>query len=172
MMEAGRESLCVVPRGLVVGEVDELFVCGICDGLLREPRHVGSCDEHLFCRVCYVTALSKEACCPTCKQPVDASEPLHAFGPFEAMMNSTVVRCPSSSAERGEAGRNISNEPAPSHEAIGSSARSLGSVQAPGVEEEVGDGAHFAPQGGGAVGSGPSASPFDGVHVGASTIIL
>ena len=37
-MEADRQSLCEVPRGLVIGEVNEMFVCGICDGLLREPR--------------------------------------------------------------------------------------------------------------------------------------
>ena len=171
-MEAGHESLRVIPRRLVVGEVDELFVCGMCDGLLREPRHAGACSEHIFCRVCYGAALSKDPCCPTCKQSVDVSEPLQGCGPFEAMVNSTVVRCPNRTADRGGTEGKISQEPAMSREAIGSSARSLGSVQAPGVEEAVGDGGHFAPQGGGAVGSGLSASPFDGVHVGAPTIIL
>ncbi|KAJ1476942.1 hypothetical protein T484DRAFT_1823155 [Baffinella frigidus] len=127
-MEAERESLCVVPRGLVVGEVNETFVCGICDGLLREPRYAGACSEHLLCRVCLAAALIKEACCPTCKQPVDASEPLNRFGPFEAMVNSTVVQCPNSTAGRGGASGNISQEPAASREATSSSAPIRSSV--------------------------------------------
>jgi len=168
-MEADRQSLCKVPRGLVVGGVNEEFVCGICDGLLREPRHAGSCSEHLFCRVCYEAALSTNACCPTCKQPVDVSEPLKGFGPFEAMVSSTVVRCPNSTAEGGAPGRNICNERATSREArydSGSSAPIPSSVHAPGVDEEAGDGRSIAGAGG-AGGSEMSSSPFDGVHVGA-----
>ena len=166
-MEADRQSLCKVPRGLVVGGANELFMCGICDGLLREPRHAGSCSEHLFCRVCYEAALSTNACCPTCKQPVDVSEPLHAFGPFEAMVDSTVVRCPSSSAEGGEVGSNISNEPASSREVSGSSSRSRGSVQEKGVTEEAGEdeGGSAASRDGGTGGSNSFVSPFEGVHV-------
>jgi len=172
-MENERQSLCEVPRFLVVGEVNEMFVCGICDGLLREPRHVGACSEHLFCRVCYEAALCKEACCPTCKQPVNASESLHGFGPFEAMVNSTVVRCPSSSDARGEVGGNISQEPATSRKASDSSDRGLGSVQAPGVKEEAGEGGSSAGlRTGGAGGSKGSSSPFNGVHVGAPSNIL
>ena len=172
-MEKERHSLCEIPRGLVVGEVNELFVCGICDGLLWEPRRAGSCSEHLFCRLCYEAALSKEGCCPTCKQPVDASEPLQGFGPFEAMVNGTVVRCPNSNVAGGAVGNNILNAPAKSCEASGSSACSLGSAQAPAVEAEAGDGGSNAPpmNGGGAL-SEMSSSPFDGIHVGAPPHVL
>jgi len=162
----------MVPRGLVVGEVNEMFVCGICDGLLHDPRHADSCDKHLFCRVCYEAALSKEACCPTCKQPVDESEPLQGFGPFEAMVNRTVVRCPNNTSERGGTGGNVSLQPAKSREASDSSARSLGSVQAPRVKEEKDGGGGSAGLGDGGAGESESSlSPFDGVHVGAPSNI-
>ena len=164
-MEADRQSLCKVPRGLVVGGANELFVCGICDGLLRDPRHSGSCIEHLFCRVCYEAALSTNACCPTCKQPVDVSEPLKGFGPFEAVVNSTVVRCPNCTADMGGTGCNISQKPATSREASGSSARSRDPAQGLEVEEEAGDARDIAGAGG-AGGWKISSSPFDGVHVG------
>ena len=171
-MQNERLSLCEVPRFLVVGEVNEMFVCGICDGLLQEPRHASSCREHLFCRVCYEAALGKEACCPTCKQPVDASESLHGFGPFEAMVNSTVVRCPNSADARSGTGDKNSKEPATSRESDGSSARNLGSVQASGVEEEAEEGGSAGLRAGGAGGSKSSSSPFNGVHVGAPSNIL
>ncbi|KAJ1492882.1 hypothetical protein T484DRAFT_1770129 [Baffinella frigidus] len=172
-MEAERQSLCEIPRGLVVGEVNEMFLCGICDGLMREPRQASSCSEHIFCRGCYEAALSREACCPTCKQPVDASEPLHGFGPFEAMVNNTVVRCPTSISEMLDG--NILQEPATSREASSSSACSRDSVQAPGVkkepgvEEEAGDGGGNAGRAGVL---GLSSSPFDSVHVGVPSNIL
>ena len=164
--------MCEIPRWLVVGEVNETFVCGICDGLLREPRHVSSC-EHILCQVCLAAALIKEACCPICKQPVDESEPLDGFRPFEAMVNSTVVRCPSSTAERGGVGGTISKETATSREDSGSSAPIRSSVQAPGVNEVAVDGGSCAgPRASGTGGSGLSSSPFDGVHVGAPSNIL
>ena len=172
-MEADRQSLCEVPRGLVIGEVNEMFVCGICDGLLREPRHAEFCDEHLFCRLCCEAALRKEACCPTCKQPVDESEPLQGFGPFEAMLNSTVVRCPNSNVAGGAVGGSISNMPAKSCEASGSSARSLRSAKTPGVKEGGGDGGGKTPPRVDEAGASETTpSPFDGVHVGAPSTIL
>jgi len=171
MIEEDRQSLCEIPRGLVVGGVNETFVCGICKGFLREPRRAGAC-EHLFCRVCKVS-LSTNAYCSICKQPVDASEPLQGFGPFEAMVNSTVVRCPHSTAAGGEAGCSILQDPAAkSSHASGSSVRSLGSVQAPGVDEEAGDGGSAGPRAGGTGESGLSSSTFNGVCVSAPPIIL
>ena len=100
-------ALGKVSRGLVVGEANEMFMCGICDGLLREPRRSSSCEpacfgslqHHIFCRVCYEAALSKEACCPTCKECVDTSKPLQDVGPFEKMVKNTVVRCPTQAAD-------------------------------------------------------------------------
>ncbi|KAJ1468145.1 hypothetical protein T484DRAFT_1856303 [Baffinella frigidus] len=107
-MEEDLPSLSVVPRGLVVGELNSNLVCGICDGLLREPRHSTSCD-HTFCRECYEAALSKEACCPTCQKPV--FPPLQIFRMFQALVNDTMVRCPNSAEERDEASGNIPQEP-------------------------------------------------------------
>jgi hypothetical protein len=113
-----------------------VLVCGSCDGLLREPRHASSCEHYIS------TEGLTEACCPH----VDASKPPHEVRPFEAMVNSTVVRCPTSTAERGGPGGYILTEPAACREASGSLDRSLGSVQAPGVEEEeAGDGGGNAP---------------------------
>ncbi|KAJ1485508.1 hypothetical protein T484DRAFT_1746066 [Baffinella frigidus] len=173
METADIPSLFTAPRGLAIGEVDDSFVCGICDGLLREPRHSISC-EHLFCRRCYEAALEKEACCPACKEPVDASEKLHVFGPFAAMVDNIDVRCSNGTARTGGQGTNISQEPAPS------TTCSPGSVQAAGVKKKVDGGEeeeeeaedNALPRAGGVGQSESSTSPFDGIHVGAPCNIL
>ncbi|KAJ1476356.1 hypothetical protein T484DRAFT_1908082 [Baffinella frigidus] len=138
-MEAERQSVCTVPRGLVNWDVTETFVCGICDASFREPRHASTCSSDRFCR--------------TCQQAVDASKPLKDADHFEAMVNITLVRSPTSTAEKGGAGGTISQVPATSRD----------SVQAPGVKKEAGDGGGNAPPRAGVAGrSETSSSPFDG----------
>ncbi|KAJ1473893.1 hypothetical protein T484DRAFT_1834436 [Baffinella frigidus] len=129
---ADPQSLCKVPRWLVVGDLNESLLCGLCDCFLREPRKAPLCD-HTFCRECYEEALSTEACCPTCKVPNHGH--LQRCGPFEAMVNNTVVKCINSILiPLPHVHVNISPKPAESREA--SPARSASSNQSPGVDEE------------------------------------
>ncbi|KAJ1472329.1 hypothetical protein T484DRAFT_1840761 [Baffinella frigidus] len=153
-MEADLPRLGILPRGLVVGHVNENLVCGICDGLLREPRHSTACD-HTFCRVCYEAALTKEPSCPTCQKPVDASRPLQRFRLFEDLVKNTVVRCPNSAG----AGGNISREPLQSR-------RTSGPDQSKEVDEEADDWGGSAPPRAHGVGQVERvSSPFDGLQV-------
>ena len=91
-MEAATESWCKVP-------INEKFECELCNGplcgVLREPPHASACD-HTFCRLCRKAALSKEACCPNCKEPGDASEPL--------AVDTLMVKCPNGDGWAGRLG--------------------------------------------------------------------
>lgn len=78
-------------------------------------------------------ALRNEACFPICKAPVDPSQPLQAFLPFEAMVNSTVIRCPHSAAGSRKTTGTIPQEPAPSRESAAGRGGATGNIpQEPG----------------------------------------
>jgi len=164
---ADLQSLCKVPRGLVVGELDENLLCGICDGLLRKPRHSLSCD-HTFCCECYEEALTKEACCPTCQKPVDASLPLQSFKLFEDIVSKTMIKCPNSAFERVGSGVNISQEPSKPRRTSASPAPSLDSMHSPQVDKEADDlvrGGSAPPRARIVGRSEGFSSPFDGFQV-------
>lgn len=55
----------------VLGELEKLLTCGICDQLVSQPRVPGSC-EHFFCSKCIESVVSGE--CPTCHIPSHARD--------------------------------------------------------------------------------------------------
>ena len=75
----------------VEGEVNDNYVCAICQLLLDEPTS-GCREGHAFCKDCLAKAHESNGTCPTCRAPASASG-LTRNRPLENMITSVKVKC-------------------------------------------------------------------------------
>jgi len=73
-------------------DVNELFICKLCDGYLIEPHTITEC-LHTFCKSCVVKHVRDSIECPTCNSIIHPSYPLEKILPdhaIEAVINEMV----------------------------------------------------------------------------------
>ena len=80
--------------------VDSDLLCEICSGVLESARS-GCCEGHLFCEACIQQWLRRNASCPTCRQPVDASA-LTTHRMVDKMVGALELHCTNYDGARAE----------------------------------------------------------------------